>query len=154
MNIIYSDQAINIRTGQSAIFLAGPTPRGSSVASWRPHACQILQDLGFNGEVLVPENSNNQPRLDYIDQAEWEYQALHQATVIIFWIPRKLPNMLGLTTNVEFGFWVKSGKVLYGRPDVAEKIKYLDWLYQKETGLQPENNLVSLLKAALLKTAL
>lgn len=154
MNIIYSDQEIDIKPDQSAIFLAGPTPRSSSVASWRPQACQILEDLGFDGVVLIPENSNNKPKLDYVDQAEWEYQALHQAGVIVFWVPRKLPNMLGLTTNVEFGFWIKSGKIVYGRPDGAEKIKYLDWIYQKETGCQPESDLVDLLKAALLKTTL
>lgn len=63
--------------------------------------------------------------------------------------------MPGFTTNVEFGYWVKSksklkpGKVLYGRPDTAEKIKYLDWLYNKVTGQQPVNELTALLELAI-----
>lgn len=45
--------------------------------------------------------------------------------------------MPGSTTNVEFGYWVKSGKVLYGRPKDAVKVKYLDWLYKVGCGLNP-----------------
>ena len=39
---------------------------------------------------------------------------------ILLW---EIPNMSGFTTNVEFGYWLHSGKVLYGRPDGAPKIK-------------------------------
>ena len=59
----------------------------------------------------------------------WEREALINATVILFWVPRKLPDMSAFTTNVEFGYWLHSGKVVYGRPNDASKIKYLDWLY-------------------------
>ena len=57
--------------------------------------------------------------------------------------------MPAFTTNVEFGYWLHSGKVLYGRPDSASKIKYLDWLYKVDTGLEPANNINDLLLEAI-----
>ena len=151
MKVIYSDQKIVVPSGQRSIFLAGPTPRDQQTPSWRIEALTILDGLGFNDIVFVPESSNGQPKENYIPQTEWEYAALHVATTITFWIPRSLPDMPGFTTNVEFGYWVKSksGKVLYGRPDTAEKIKYLDWLYNKVTGQQPVNELTALLELAI-----
>ena len=78
----------------------------------------------------------------------WEREALTKATVILFWVPRKLPDMAAFTTNVEFGYWLHSGKVIYGRPDDASKIKYLDWLYQTDYHQEPYTDLESLLKAS------
>lgn len=151
MKVIYSDQKIVIPAGQKSIFLAGPTPRDQQTPNWRPEALIILDGLGFDDIVFVPESSSGQPKENYLYQAEWEYTALHIATTIAFWIPRSLPDMPGFTTNVEFGYWVKSksGKVLYGRPDTAKKIKYLDWLYNKVTGQQPVNELTALLELAI-----
>ena len=87
--------------------------------------------------------------MDYIDQTMWERKALTEATVIMFWIPRSLPNMPAFTTNVEFGYWIHSGKIIYGRPDNAEKIKYLDWLYKEDYNKEPINNLEELLKESI-----
>ena len=53
--------------------------------------------------------------------------------------------MPAFTTNVEFGYWLHTGKILYGRPDDAKKIKYLDWLYKTDMNLEPFNNLEDLL---------
>lgn len=121
MTINYSDQ--EVIKGKKSIFLAGPTPRGENVASWRTEACQILEQIGFDGVVYVPEYSTWKPKEDYVDQAMWERIALTDATVILFWIPRKLPDMAAFTTNVEFGNWLHSGKAIYGRPNNASKIK-------------------------------
>ena len=82
--------------------------------------------MGFDGVVYVPEYSTWKPKESYIDQAMWERMDLTEATIIMFWIPRHLPDMPAFTTNVEFGYWLHTGKVLYGRPDNAEKIKYLE----------------------------
>lgn len=146
MIINYSDQ--EIIEGKKSIFLAGPTPRGENVISWRTEACQLLENLGFDGVVYVPEYSTWKPKTDYVDQATWERVALTKATVISFWVPRKLPDMAAFTTNVEFGYWLHSGKVIYGRPDDASKIKYLDWLYQTDYHQNPYTDLESLLKAS------
>lgn len=146
MIINYSDQEV-IKEGKS-IFLAGPTPRGKNVVSWRTEACKILDKMGFDGVVYVPEYSTWKPKEDYVDQAMWERKALTNATVIAFWIPRELPNMPAFTTNVEFGYWLHSGKVVYGRPDSASKVKYLDWLYKLDYNEEPCNDLETLLSSS------
>ena len=38
-----------------------------------------------------------------------------------------------------------TGKVLYGRPAGAKKIKYLDWLYKTDMNVEPYNNIQDLL---------
>ena len=135
MIINYSDQ--EVLTGDNSIFLAGPTPRKQNNQSWREEACAYLKEKGFKGIVYVPEYSSWKPKEDYVDQAMWERKALEHATVIMFWIPRQLPDMPAFTTNVEFGYWLHSDKVIYGRPNDARKIKYLDWLYELDYGKKP-----------------
>ena len=143
MIINYSDQ--EVIKNKKSVFLAGPTPRGENVESWRTKACQIIEQYGFDGIVYVPEYSSWKPKTDYVDQAQWERDALANSSVIAFWIPRFLPDMPAFTTNVEFGYWLHTGKVLYGRPDAAKKIKYLDWLYKTDMNIEPFNNLEDLL---------
>ena len=147
MIINYSDE--EVIKGKKSIFLAGPTPRNQSVESWRKYVCEKLKELGFDGVVYVPEYSSFKPKGDYVDQAMWERDALIQSTVILFWIPRDLDDMPAFTTNVEFGYWLHTGKVIYGRPDEAVKIKYLDWLYKVDIGLEPVNNINDLLLEAI-----
>ena len=147
MQINYSDQPVI--TGKKSIFLAGPTPRKEKEISWRKEACSILERLGFDGIVYVPEYSTWHPKEDYTGQALWERMALTEATVIAFWIPRRLPDMAGFTTNVEFGYWLPTKKVIYVRPKEAQKIKYLDWLYELDYDKKPIDNLENLLKEAI-----
>jgi hypothetical protein len=146
MTISYYDQ--EVIEGEKSIFLAGPTPRTPGIISWRKEACEILEELGFNGIVYVPEYSDGETRNNYNYEAMWERKALTLSTVIIFWIPRSLPYMAGFSTNVEFGYWLHTKKVIYGRPDNAVKIRYLDWLYKTDYGLNPINNLNELLQKA------
>lgn len=147
MIVNYSNQ--EIIKGEKSIFLAGPTPREKDIISWRNEAIKILENLGFDGIVYVPEYSSWKPKTDYVDQAMWERIALTNATVILFWVPRKLPDMGAFTTNVEFGYWLHSGKVIYGRPNDASKIKYLDWLYKLDYGKSPYEDLKSLLESSI-----
>ena len=134
----------------TSIFLVGPTPRSSDVESWRPTALLYLEE--FDGIVYVPEmRSADQTRLDYTFNAEWEHEALNASTVIVAWVPRDLETMPAFTTNVEFGYFVSSGKLIYGRPDDAPNCKYLDWLYEKETGKKPLWNMIDLMYAAIYK---
>ena len=81
----------------------------------------------------------------------WEREGLTKASIIVFWIPRSLPDMPAFTTNVEFGYWLHSKKIIYGRPDDAVKIKYLDWLYELDYNERPFNNLDDLLEEAVKK---
>lgn len=147
MIVNYSDK--KIIKGEKSIFLAGPTPRDKDTISWRVDAVKILEKLGFDGIVYVPEYSTWKPKTDYVDQAMWERKGLSNATIIAFWIPRHLPDMPAFTTNVEFGYWLHSGKVVYGRPNDAEKIKYLDWLYKLDYNKEPIDSLEELLKICI-----
>ena len=147
MIINYSDQ--EVIKGKKSIFLAGPTPREERVKTWRKEACKIIEDNGFDGVVYVPEYSSYRPLENYLAQVEWERDALSNASVIVFWIPRELPDMPAFTTNVEFGYWIHTGKILYGRPDNSRKNGYLDWLYELDTNNKPYNNIEDLLKEAV-----
>lgn len=129
MNINYSDQPVML--GDKSIFLAGPTPRDKKISSWRPEACKYLSDLGFSGIVYVPELSSGEAQFNYDNQIDWEWNALDSASVILFWVPREMHNMPALTTNVEFGYYVREKKVFYGRPNTAQNIKYLDRLFKR-----------------------
>jgi nucleoside 2-deoxyribosyltransferase len=147
MQILYSDQP-SFEGGTPSIFLAGPTPRSQDVLSWRPTAIDILKNLGFQGTVLVPERHDGNAKTIYIDQVEWEYAGLSRCTRICIWVPRTMTTMPALTTNVEFGYWLAKSKdrVRYGRPQAAVNTRYLDWLYYKETGRLPDNDLTDLLQ--------
>jgi len=130
--------------------LAGPTPRSLDVETWRKEAIRILNELEFDGIVYIPELENDNRTFNYENQVWWEREALYNASIIVFWIPRS-SQLPGYTTNVEYGYWIakNSNKCLYGRPDNSERNKYLDWLYQVETGNNPMNNLEELLKNAV-----
>lgn len=135
----------NMDFNGKSIFLAGPIPRDENAVSWKKDAIDILEKNGFSGTVLVPERKNFTAKLDYMDEIEWDLNALNKCDLIVFCIPRKKPYMLGLTSNVEFGYYINKKNILYGRPDDAYEIEYLDWLYKKDTGKKPFNNLEELL---------
>lgn len=67
----------------------------------------------------------------------------------MFWVPRKYPALKGATTNVEFGMWVRDRKTIYGRPDDADQIRYLDHLYRKYLHRTPHNDLADTVNAAI-----
>ncbi len=152
MKINYSDQ--EVIKNEKSIFLAGPTPRSLDVETWRKSAISILKNLGFDGVVYVPELEHDNRTFNYDNQVWWEREALHTANTIVFWIPRDMKTLPALTTNVEYGYWISKNpeKVVYGRPDDSEKNRYLDWLYQTETGRKPINDLSDLLKEAIKMT--
>ena len=133
MIINFSDDPI-VKSSKS-IFLAGPTLRNSNFEkSWRKMACDILNKLGFDGVVYVPEFGKSDNPMNFLNQASWEREGLQEASVIIFYIPRKLPELPGFTTNVEFGMWLskKPNQTLLCCPEGSEKNRYLIWLYKQE----------------------
>jgi 8-oxo-dGTP pyrophosphatase MutT (NUDIX family) len=137
MNPVYSGQPIP-HTDLPVIFLAGPTPRDNATTSWRGEALRLL--AGFEGVVVVPEFEEGifQPGLEsnpilHLAQMEWERIGLERADAILCWVPRTKDTLPGFTTNVEFGRYVTTGKLILGAPKDAYKIDYLRWLYQKET---------------------
>ena len=150
MQVWYTEQELPSDLSNS-IFLAGPTPRNIDVKSWRPDAVEMLSELDFSGHVVVPEWSNGLFEIDDVLQFEWDRKGLEQATVIVFWVCREMETMPALTTNVEFGRYVTltPDRVLYGRPDVAASVQYLDWLYQSHTKKEPFMSLKELLSEAV-----
>lgn len=157
MKICYADKSQPATEDLNAIFLAGPTPRSSDVPSWRPEALQILETLGYDGTVFVPERSDWTTKFTYEHQTDWEYSNLLHSRVIAFWVPRNMETMPALTTNVEFGFWLARSpeRVVYGRPENAANTRYLDWLYAKWVRLQlwsdvaPSDSLQETMKLAV-----
>lgn len=127
MRVVYAKQEPP-DSWNHAIFLAGPTPRDPQTPSWRPKALEILEELGYQGVVFVPEPADGEWRGSYTDQTEWEKMGLEFADKIVFWVPRDLRTMPALTTNIEYGRYVDSGKAVLGYPDGAEKMRYPDWL--------------------------
>lgn len=126
MKVIYAHEPL-----EKSIFLAGPTPRSSEVPSWRPQALSILEQLGYDGTVFIPEVRDGDWEVEYDKQIHWEWEALNQCTVAAFWIPRNLESMPGFTTNVEYGLMIHSSKAVLGRPYNAPKMRYLDALAQR-----------------------
>ena len=122
MDLIYT-LAPPPAAGPSSIFLAGPAPRDGAPGSWRPAALGYLRARGYAGHVYVPETRDGSAA-PYEDQVAWEEMALNRADVILFWVPRDMAKMPGLTTNDEWGTWKGSGKVVWGCPPAAPKTRY------------------------------
>lgn len=130
MHIVYAKEVPPTSFAKS-IFLAGPTPRSEEVRSWRPEALHILETQGYDGVVFVPEAADGKWGHDYTDQVEWEERYLNMADCILFWVPRELNSMPALTTNIEWGVWQNSGKVVFGAPADAAKTRYQHYYAEK-----------------------
>lgn len=131
MQVVYTGEEMP-QSFTKSIFLAGPTPRVKEVPSWRPDALKLLDDMGYDGVVFVPEDRDGGTHLDYDHQVDWEDKYLNVADCIVFWVPRDIspdstgfPKMPAFTTNIEWGTWADSGKVVLGAPEDAEKMMYL-----------------------------
>jgi hypothetical protein len=166
MKIVYVGQELPTRhsvqgVAPNSIFLAGPTPRGDDVKSWRPEACEFLRAQGFEGHVFVPEADGGGWLGDYEGQVHWEWEALGIAACAFFWVPRNLENMPGFTTNVEYGFMTAFAphRVVLGAPQDAPKLRYLQSMaseckrfhsaFQSAKGLSPIIQTDGLKKALL-----
>ncbi len=150
MNLIYVDSNSSASVAAQSIFLAGPTSRDGT-PSWRLDALAIFEELRFAGTLFIPERQDWKVKFDYIEQVEWEWHHLHEATVILFWVPRILEVWPAFTTNVEFGRYVSIApqRCVYGRPVWGAKNRYLDWLYQKLTQRTPEVELLATIRASI-----
>ena len=124
MKVVYALEPFPDSCAKS-VFLAGPTPRSRDTKSWRPEALRILEAKGYDGVVFVPETADGAWKASYQEQIDWETEGLNRADCILFWVPRDLTNLPAFTTNIEFGEWHKSGKIVFGAPEGAAKVAYL-----------------------------
>lgn len=121
-----------------SVFLAGPTPdKSAPVPSWRPAAVEALA-AQWTGEqpltVLTPESRDGKRADRYEHQVDWETDARAAASAILFWIPRDLRTLPGMTTNVEFGLDVASGRAVLGCPPDCpnpERNRYLIYVARR-----------------------
>lgn len=146
MQLVFSDHAIPTSIVRS-LFLAGPSPRVKSVHDWRHDALAYLKSIGWEGTVFIPVPEkrfygfDDTPDWTYDNQVKWECLARKVSDIILFWIPRDIKGgMPAFTTNIEFGEDIHTGKIVYGRPDNAEKCRYLDKRIE-EIGLPVFNQL-------------
>lgn len=123
------------------VFLAGPTVRGNQghlQPSWRFAAIEEFSNREFTGTLIVPEFTDLwESDKGREDIPLWEYEGLERSDVIMFWIPRTR-ELIGLTTNFEFGYWMRKRHetIVYGRPDDAYRVGYLDILWKKDASVQ------------------
>lgn len=82
MKIVYAQQAIPNSINKS-IFLAGPSLRpGQEGISWRLKALEILDALGYDGVVFVPENNDVQFQEKHF--YEWCKRAMSMSDNILY----------------------------------------------------------------------
>lgn len=147
MEVIYAHEAPPHEL-RASVFLAGPTPRDEGTPSWRPEALRLLAARGFDGVVFIPEPRDGRWVRDYEGQVAWEEAHLHMADVVMFWLPREMRHMPALTTNDEWGTHKHSGKVVFGAPPEAEKVRYQAY-YAERLGVPTATTLEGLVAAAL-----
>lgn len=119
-----------------SVFLAGPTVRGNQqhLTSWRFEAIGYFLKHKFDGNLIIPEfESRSESDQHRYDLPVWEFEGLRKCDCIMFWIPRTR-ELIGLTTNHELGYWMgrEREKVVYGRPNDAYRIAYLDTMWVED----------------------
>ena len=139
MIIVYTGEDAPNEYSKS-LFLAGPSlrPDQEKMKSWREDAIKYLEDKDYDGVVFCPETRDGEFDKDfnYDNQIDWEDKHLNMADIIVFWVPRDVSidakgkiKLGAFTTNVEWGTWASSGKVVFGCPADIErrKNKYLKY---------------------------
>ena len=142
MEIVYTGEDMP-ESFTKSMFLAGPSLRPGQeedMESWRKDALKILSDKGYDGVVFVPENRSGKFEKDfsYDNQIDWEDKYLNLADCIVFYVPRDISTdkkgnlkLPAFTTNVEFGAWASSGKIVFGNPKGSDKNNYLQFYADK-----------------------
>ncbi|WP_425489541.1 nucleoside 2-deoxyribosyltransferase domain-containing protein [Nonomuraea typhae] len=137
------------------MFLAGPTPDvANPVPSWRPAAIGELavQWTGREPLTVLCLESRGRVRTErYADQVDWETDARAAASAILFWIPRDMATLPGMTTNVEWGLDVGTGRAVLGVPPDCpnpERNRYLAYVARRH-GVPVAQTLPATVAAAL-----
>lgn len=134
MQVVYATERAP-QSFTSSIFLAGPSPRHPDHPNWRIEALKLLEEMGYDGVVFVPLTRDNQWTHSYTNQLDWETECLNMADVIVFWVPRDLKTLPAFTTNIEYGTWMHSGKIVVGFPPSAPKMG--PWVYHNDANHIP-----------------
>ncbi|KKN96808.1 hypothetical protein LCGC14_0164520 [marine sediment metagenome] len=134
----------------SSVFLAGPTPRKEGDTRWRDKAIAEFKKRGFDGVILDPEREDwPEDKEGYEEQIHWEQEMRERCDVILFFVPRHMELAPGLTTNIEFGQDLSGWKVVYGRPNDAVKMDYMDLIYKQRYKVVHETSIEATVQAAM-----
>ncbi|GAA3358754.1 nucleoside 2-deoxyribosyltransferase domain-containing protein [Saccharopolyspora gregorii] len=125
VTVVHVDEAAP-DSWSAAIYLCGPTPVDSAIPSWRPAAVRELR-ARWRGAgrlvVFVPEPVRAYPA--YADQVAWENAMMRRSDVVLFFVPRRMPALPGLVSNIKWGAWHDSGRAVLGAPADADRMEYL-----------------------------
>ncbi|MER7623800.1 nucleoside 2-deoxyribosyltransferase domain-containing protein [Streptomyces sp. NPDC126503] len=80
---------------------------------------------------MSPESRDSVWADRYEAQVDWETDARATATAILFWIPRDLRTLPGMTSNVKFGLDAGTGRTVLGCPPDCpgpERNRYLTYV--------------------------
>lgn len=158
MKVVFDDMPVYNVPGVPSIFLAGPTARSNDYEkSWRKDAVSYLEKKGFRGIVFVPEHSKpsqfDDTEAAWDARTEWEWDCMEAADYIVFWVPRRMPDMPGLTTNLEFGMCIgdmdNKHRVILGYPEDADAMQWMDKKYRLGTGRCASHSLEETLDCVL-----
>jgi calcineurin-like phosphoesterase family protein len=108
----------DLSEAKNAIFLAGPCPRSDYANNdWRTKAFEILENLCFEGYVITPTNDCYNPdNPDFLkNQTDWEWEAMHRASAIVFNFDRSEKHP-GFTTCFEAGNYFDCPNIFVNMP--------------------------------------
>lgn len=125
-------------TDQRLLYLAGPVPRKSAEPAWHDDAITECRKAEFDATIAVPRLPAGTSE-DPDAQVVWEHAAMSRADALLFWIPRVLWELPGLTTNLEWGVWHDSGKAVLGAPAGTPRMRYLRFYAQQAGAPQAES---------------
>lgn len=154
LNLIFSGEKFE-KVPENSIFLAGPTNRENIFeTSWRKEAVELFEKYNFNGAIFIPEfriPKQFSDKSDWEKETEWEWSILDNVSCIMFWIERKSPDRLGLTTNLEFGtyFQKRPQSIALGFPESSENMEWITLRYKTFSGKIPKRTLSETVKEAI-----
>lgn len=130
----------------SSVFLAGPIRRCKRPKGDVPWRTEAIKALNCSDRIVVtPEKPDDLPKEELTLQIGWEQKHLNAVDVILMWVPRKQRALPGFTTNIEFGQFLNSGRLFYGRPPETDSTIYMDKRYKEVTGRTPAHSLDDLI---------
>jgi hypothetical protein len=136
---------------ERVLYLAGPVPRDAADGAWHAEAIEECRAAGFAGAIIVPRLRAGRAE-DPAGQISWEHSAMSRADALLFWIPRVLWTLPGLTTNLEWGIWHDSGKAVLGAPPDTPRMRYLRF-YAERAGAPQADSLRTAAQLAVALTA-
>ena len=134
MQLVFMGEPYPQKVEKMLFLAASALHEGKLSSSWRIAAIQLLEQLGYDGIVYIPENREGCPTtaaLDYEARVKWTRGALMRSDVIVFWLSEDLKSMPNIVMGVELGWLMQSGRIVLGAPLETGEIRALQ-IYARE----------------------